>query len=165
MSSQLVLRTGLSLQSDGQRQSLRHGRVDGILTEEAESRPTHAAKVPVSVQKTATLFADLCIARSRSHTPEGELTCTMFREGGVFAWNGLRPLCAPDGTELISGGLSLVVIEDKSDNWVQGIASFRNELGSQAIETGAGERVTAKRMNATILTLPSRLKLYPVEPS
>ncbi len=65
---------------------------------------------------------------------------------------GLRSLRAPDGTELLSGNLGLVVIEDNSDTWAHGVASFRNELGrpsfvsSEVVEDGPVTRVTRQRL-------------------
>ena len=65
---------------------------------------------------------------------------------------GLKSLCALDGTELLSGNLGLVVIEDKSDTWAHGVAAFRRELGrpsfvtSEVVEDGPVTRVTRQRL-------------------
>ncbi len=65
---------------------------------------------------------------------------------------GLRSLRAPDGTELLSGNLGLVVIEDKSDTWAHGVSAFRKELGrptflsSEVVENGPVTRVTRQTL-------------------
>lgn len=61
---------------------------------------------------------------------------------------GLSSLRAPDGAELLSAPLGLVVIEDTSDTWAHGIDSFRKEIGrptfvsSSVVEDGPVMRIT-----------------------
>ena len=65
---------------------------------------------------------------------------------------GMRSLCAVDGTDLLSGNMGLVVIEDKSDTWAHGVAAFRQELGrpsfvsSEIVEDGPVTRVTRQKL-------------------
>jgi alpha-mannosidase len=61
---------------------------------------------------------------------------------------GISSLKAEDGTELLAGGIGLVVIGDTSDTWAHGINQFRQEMGrpmlvsSAVIESGPVTRVT-----------------------
>ncbi len=65
---------------------------------------------------------------------------------------GLSSLRAADGTELLSGGLGLVVIEDKSDTWAHGVDAFDHEIGrpefisSKVVEDGPVTRVTRQHL-------------------
>ncbi len=65
---------------------------------------------------------------------------------------GLGSLRVPDGTELLSATLGLVVIEDKSDTWAHGVAAFRQEIGrptfvsSEVVEDGPVTRVTRQKL-------------------
>jgi alpha-mannosidase len=64
---------------------------------------------------------------------------------------GISSLKAPDGKELISGSLGLIVISDPSDTWGHGVLKFRQEIArpqfvsSQQIEDGPVTRVTRQK--------------------
>ncbi|MGP8268477.1 MAG: alpha-mannosidase [Terracidiphilus sp.] len=64
---------------------------------------------------------------------------------------GISSLKAPDGAELLSASLGLVVIADTSDTWGHDISEFRQEMGrptfisSTVIENGPVTRVTRQR--------------------
>ncbi len=64
---------------------------------------------------------------------------------------GISSFKAPDGTQLLSGVLGLVVISDTSDTWAHGVDRFRKEIGrpqlvsSKVIENGPVTRVTRQR--------------------
>jgi alpha-mannosidase len=65
---------------------------------------------------------------------------------------GLKSLRAEDGTELLQGGMGLVVIEDLSDTWAHGVDSFSKEIGkpefvsSEVVESGPVTRVTRQTL-------------------
>ena len=64
---------------------------------------------------------------------------------------GIASLKAPDGMELLSAPVGLVVIRDTSDTWAHGIAQFREEIGrprfesSTKVEDGPLTRITRHR--------------------
>src|SRR5215472_12324743 len=64
---------------------------------------------------------------------------------------GIESLKAPDGTELLSAPIGLVVIRDTSDTWAHDIAQFRDEIGrprfesSSVVENGPLMRITRHR--------------------